>query len=93
MLRVREFLLLWNFLYENWLYRKSRITLNRFLVIGINPVTRKVYVFSHFEPSGLRCELIVMPLGRVSRHDNIYEVSLTLLYALLPTSLYISLCS
>ena len=31
----------------------------------------KVYIFSHFEPSGLRCELIVMPLGRVSGRDNL----------------------
>ena len=93
MWRVREFLLLWNFGYENWQYRKLCITLNKCMVIGLNLVIRKVYVFLHFEPSGLRCELIVMPLGRVSRHDNIYEVSLTLLYALPPTSLYISLCS
>ena len=34
-------------------------TLNRCLVIGENPITRNVYVFSHFEPSGLRCELTV----------------------------------
>ena len=36
-------------------------TLNICLVIGQNPVTRKIYLFSHFEPTGLKCELTVMP--------------------------------
>ena len=42
------------------------------LVSGHNPVTkRKVYVVLHFEPSGLRCELIVMPPERVLGHDRV----------------------
>ena len=45
-------------------------TLNMCLVIGQNPVTRNVYVFSHFEPSDLSCELTIMPLGRVSGRDK-----------------------
>ena len=47
-------------------------TLNGYLVIGQNPVTRKIYVLFHFKPSGLRYELIIMPLRRVSGHDNRY---------------------
>ena len=31
----------------------------------------KVYVFSHFNPSGLTCELTVMSLGRVLRRDKV----------------------
>ena len=37
-------------------------TLNKCLVIRKNSVTRrKVSVVLHFEPSNLRCEMIVMP--------------------------------
>ena len=71
MLRVREFLLLWNFGYENWRHRKLHITLNICLVIGLNLVIGKDYVFSHFEHSSLRCELTVMPLGRVLGRDMV----------------------
>ena len=53
----------WNFGYENWCYRKLRITVNMCWVIGLNPVIRKkVCVVSHFKPLGLRCEMIVIPL-------------------------------
>ena len=31
----------------------------------------KVCVISHFEPSGLRCEMTVMPLGKVLGRDRV----------------------
>ena len=42
-------------------------TLNTHVVIGFKPITeRKGYV-----PSDLRCEMIVMPLDRVSGRDKV----------------------
>ena len=40
-----------------------------------NSITRKVNVFSYFELSGLRCELTVMPLKRVSGRDRFHDIS------------------
>ena len=48
------------------------ITLNMCLVIGQNLVTeRRVCIISHFELLGVRCEMTVMPLYRVSRRDRV----------------------
>ena len=42
------------------------------LEIGLNLITkRKVYIFSHFEPLSMRCELTVMPLDRVLGCDRV----------------------
>ena len=45
-------------------------TLNMYLLIEFNlAIKLKVCVVSHFELSGLRCEMINMPLKRVSGRD------------------------
>ena len=41
------------------------------LVIGLKPVTRKSYFFLYLEPSGLKSELTVILLRRVSRRDKV----------------------
>ena len=43
-----------------------------YLLIGINLVIKlRVCVVSHFEPSGLRCEMTVMPLRQVYGCDKV----------------------
>ena len=65
MSRVREILLIWNFRYKNWCYRKLLITLKMFGNWTQSSYKMNVCVVSYFEPLGLRCEMIVIPLGLV----------------------------
>ena len=44
----------------------SAFTLNMYIVIGFKPIT----LMKGCVPLDLRCEMIVMPLDRVSRHDT-----------------------
>ena len=53
----------------------SAFTLNMHVVIGFKPITEMKGCI----PSDLRCEMIVMPLDRVSRRDRVVSEHLVMI--------------